>query len=147
MTQKIECTIIIDAAVSSVWSALTEPVLMKQWMADPEMQLEIITDWKVGAPIIIKGFHHLRFENKGTVLQFDSGLILRYNYLSNISRLSDIPENYTAVEFRLMPVENQSSLTVSIDGFPTETIFKHLDFYWRGAVVLIKRLVESGKVL
>ena len=28
---------------------------MKQWMGEPEVKIEIITDWKVGEKIIVKG--------------------------------------------------------------------------------------------
>lgn len=53
MTQQIDKTIIIKAPR----------------IGEPEMGIEIITNWQVGSPIVIKGFHHKKFENKGTVLQ------------------------------------------------------------------------------
>jgi len=40
-TQQIEKTILINAPAITVWAALTEPTLMKQWMAEPEMALAI----------------------------------------------------------------------------------------------------------
>ena len=33
-------------------------------------------------------------------------------------------------------------LTVALSGFPTEAILKHLDFYWRGALGLLKDHLE-----
>jgi len=87
MTQRIDKTIIIEATPSAVWDALTNPDLMKQWMGEPEIGIEIITDWKIGGLIIINGFHHIKFENKGTVLKFEPGKVLQYNYLSSLSRL------------------------------------------------------------
>jgi len=143
MTQRIDKTIIIEAAPSAVWDALTDPGLMKQWMAEPEIRMEIITDWKVGGPIIIKGFHHIKFENKGTVLQFEPGKVLRYNYLSSLSRLPDNPENYSIIEFGLAPFEHHTSLTLTISNFPTDIIFKHVDFYWRTTIVLLKKFIEN----
>jgi uncharacterized protein YndB with AHSA1/START domain len=143
MTQRIDRTIIIKAAPSTVWGTLTNPDLIKQWMAEPEMEIEIITDWKVGSPIVIKGFHHLKFENKGIVLQFEPNKVLKYSHLSSLSRLPDKPENYSITEFRLTLLENQTSLTLSLTNFPTETIFKHLDFYWRTNREIIKTLVEK----
>lgn len=64
-------------------------------MADPEVGIELITNWKVGSPITIKGFHHIKFENKKTVLQFEPDKVLQYDYLSSLSRLPDKPENYS----------------------------------------------------
>jgi len=143
MTQQIEKTIIIKALPFAVWHALTNPEVMKQWIAEPELELEIITAWKIGAPIVIKGFHHIRFENKGTVLQFEPNKVLEYNFLSSLSRLPDKPENYTVAQFRLMPLENQTSLTLILRNFPTEAIFKHVDFYWRTTLEIMKKVVEE----
>jgi len=143
MTQRVDKTIIIKASPSAVWHTLTNPDIMKQWMAEPEMALEIITDWKVGNPIIIKGFHHIKFENRGTVLQFEPDKALQYNYLSSLSRLPDKPENYSIIGFGLAPIENQTSLTLTINNFPTETIFKHIEFYWGTTIEIMKKLVEE----
>ena len=144
MTYRIEKTVLINAPASTVWATLTEPPLMKQWMADPEMVIDIQTNWQVNGPIVISGFHHLAFENKGTVLQFEPGLALKYNFLSSISRLPDIPENYTVISFTLSPADKHTDLTLVITNFPTETIYRHLDFYWRTTIELIKQLVEKN---
>ena len=143
MIDATEKSIAIEAPATAVWNALTDPDLMKQWMAEPELGLKITTDWKIGSSIIIKGFHHLQFENKGIVLQFEPYSTLQYNYLSSISRLPDKPENYTSVEFSLSPVQDKTFLKVIVSNFPTETIYKHVDFYWRGTVVKLKKLAES----
>jgi uncharacterized protein YndB with AHSA1/START domain len=143
MTQQIEKTITIKAPPSAAWHALTNSDLLKQWMVDPELEMEIITDWRVGNPIIVKGFHHKKFENKGTVLQFEPNKVLQYNFLSSLSRLPDTPENYTSVEFRLTPLENQTSLTLTLSNFPTEALLKHVDFYWRITIEILKRVIEK----
>jgi uncharacterized protein YndB with AHSA1/START domain len=143
MTQQIVETITIKAPPYKVWNTLTHTDLMKQWMGDPEMQIEVITDWKVGSPIVIKGFHHVKFENKGTVLQYEHNKVLKYDYLSSISRLADQPEHYTSIEFTLTPEENQTKLTLILSNFPTESIFKHVGFYWRGTIHIMKKLAEQ----
>lgn len=117
---------------------------MKQWMGDAAMEIDIQTNWQVNSPIVISGFHHLKFENKGTVLQFEPEKVLRYNILNSLSRLPDTPENYTIFEFTLSPTNNQTSLTLVITNFPTETIYRHLDFYWCTTIELIKKLIEKN---
>jgi uncharacterized protein YndB with AHSA1/START domain len=144
MTQNIEKTVSIHAPPTVVWEALTKPDLMKQWMGEPEMALEIETDWRVGGPFLMKGFLHGHFENKGEVLQFEPNKALKYSHLSSISRLPDVPESYSFCEFRLEPDGENTSLTVIVSGFPTETIFKHLQFYWRVAPGLLKKFIESS---
>lgn len=143
MPQKTEITIQIEAPPSIIWKNLTNPNLMKNWMGEPEMQIEIHTDWVIGNPIIITGFHHGQFENKGTVLQFAPQKILQYSHLSSISRLPNTAENYSIITFLLTPNEEQTVLTVKVENCPTEIIFKHLDFYWRGTIALIKKHIEQ----
>ena len=137
-------TIQIDAAPPAVWDVLTNAGLMMRWMAEPDVGLEVITDWVVGAPIVIRGFHIVRFENRGTVLAFDPPRLLRYSHLSSLSRLPDNAESYAVVEFRLDPIDGRTALTVTVSNFATESIFRHLDFYWRGTMGVIKRFVEAN---
>ncbi|HYX92271.1 MAG TPA: SRPBCC domain-containing protein [Myxococcaceae bacterium] len=144
LTSAIARSVVINARAAAVWDALTNPELMRQWLGEPEMRIEVVTDWAEGSPILIRGFHHAKFENKGTVLRFEPLGSLRYSHLSSLSRLPDRPESYSVFDFRLKPLEEGTSLTVTVTGFPTESIFKHLDFYWRGTIVVLKRFVEKN---
>ncbi|HXP50921.1 MAG TPA: SRPBCC domain-containing protein [Bacteroidia bacterium] len=143
MYKPIEHTVTIKAKPFVVWNALTEPGQMKHWMAEPEMQLEIESERKLNGTITMHWFHHIRATNKGTVLAFKPNKIFKYNYLSSISRLTDKPENYSAIEFKLQPAGSDTLLTVIATGFPNETTYKHLEFYWRGTIVLLKNWVEK----
>lgn len=147
MIHVIENSVTIHASPSEVWRALTDPDLMKQWMAEPVMRLEIVTDWKVGRPIIVKGRHNnVDFENKGTVPQFEPNSILRYSHLSSVSRLPDKAENHTVIEFRLArTAENSTALNVRTSNFPAESIFKHWEFYWRVTIEVVKRFIENTR--
>jgi len=63
--------ITINALPSQVWDVLTTPVLMKRWMM-PDVEIDVITDWTIGSPIIIRGtMNGKNFENRGLVLQFE----------------------------------------------------------------------------
>lgn len=142
MTQQIEKSITINALPSVVWKTLTNPDLVNQWMAEPGMEVEIITDWKVGSTIVINGFHHIKFQNTGTVLKVEPDKILAYNYLSSLSQLPDRPENYSIIEFSLEPIGNHTALTLTLRNFPTETIFKHINLYWTATMEILKKLIE-----
>lgn len=143
MPPKFEKTVLIQASPATVWKALTEPEQMKLWMGEPEMNLSVHTSWQVGSPFTISGFHHARFENRGTVLQFEPHHILSYTHLSSLSRLPDVPESYTRFTFVLAPALQQTQLTLTIDNFPTETIYQHLAFYWRTTVEKIRLFAEQ----
>lgn len=139
----IEKTVHITAPPEEVWRALTEPERMKQWMGEPEMQLEIYTDWQVGSEIVIKGFHHVLFENKGYILHFEPSVKLAYSQLNSLSHLPDTPENYSILEFTLHPRDAGTVLTLRITNFPTLVIFKHLEFYWQTTLEIIKTEVQQ----
>jgi uncharacterized protein YndB with AHSA1/START domain len=140
---RIEKSVIINASLSAVWDVLTIPALMKQWMGEPEMDVEVITDWKVAHPIIFRGFHHVSFENKGTVLHFEPNQFICYSHLSSISRLPDKKESYTIIAFRLVRVQDKTSLSLTIENFPTESIFRHLDLYWNATLEVIRDFSEN----
>lgn len=141
MTQKVERTVLLDRPPSEVWKYLTEPSLMRNWMGEPEMNIEVITDWIVGNPILVKGFHHINFVNKGTTLQFDPERIIQYSYLSSMSRLSDRTENYSIITFIMSPSVKGTLLEIQVENFPTNSIYRHLDFYWQGTATLLKNLI------
>lgn len=131
-------TVTIGAPASVVWDVLTVPELMQQWMS--ETPIDIITSWEPGTPFLIRGRHYkMRFENRGTVLQFVPHELLEYSHLSSISRLKDAPENYTILRFRLSPSGDKTVLTLSMRNFPTEVIYRHLAFYWNVTLEKIKQ--------
>lgn len=139
---KINKTIDINAAVSKVWDALTNPELIKLWMSDSE--ISAISDWQVGAPIIFKGnLHWTNFENRGIIQQFEPEKVFHYNYLSSLSELPDIPENYTSVCFVLTPMENKTTILLTLSNFPNEIIYKHVNFYWNVTLNILKKLCEE----
>jgi uncharacterized protein YndB with AHSA1/START domain len=140
-------TVIINAVPEIVWSTLTDFTLMKQWMGESEMKLEIITDWNVNGPVIINGFHHVKFQNKGTVLKHEPNKVLEYSHLSSLSGLEDKPEKYSILRFELSPLKQQAALTLTTENFPTETIYKHLCFYWGATVEKIKAISEQQSEL
>ncbi len=136
-------TVHIHAPPSAVWEALTRVDLMPQWMGDPAMGVTVETTWLVGDPIIVRGFHTVAFENRGTVLAFQPAALLRYSHLSSLSRLPDTVDNHSVLSFSLAPGPGGTTLTLTMDGFPTASISKHLDFYWRGTLGILKRFIEE----
>ncbi len=140
----IENTIIIDAAPDVVWRFLTEPELMKQWMGEKEMDIKVETDWKVGNPITITGFHHANFQNTGIVVDYNNQERLSYSHLSSLSGLPDVLENYSSITFLLETIDQNTQLTLHIENFPTETIYRHMEFYWRGTLSVLKDFIECA---
>ncbi len=143
--QTINKSIRINASVNAVWEALTQAELMKSWMHDSE--IEIVTTWEIGSPIIINAHevsYKTAFTNAGVVLQFAKDQVLEYSHLSSLSRLPDQAENYTVIRFTLQPEESDTLLELNLSNFPTESHYKHIEFYWTVTLDLLKRFVEEG---
>lgn len=133
----------IKAPTSQVWQTLTTPELMKKWMMQ-DIEFQVLTDWIVGSPMIIRGvMNGKQFENRGVVLQFEPEKTLAYSHSSSISRLPDQLESYTVIKFDLQPIENQTRLALTISNFPTESIYKHLVFYWNVTLEILKKMIEE----
>jgi hypothetical protein len=112
------------------------------WLS--ETQIKISSDWKVGSSITFTGSaHDVEYHDKGIILRFDKEKNFQYSYLSAFSNLSDIPENYSVIEFSLTPVGNKTMLTLIHSNFVTETIYKHSIFYWTATIPIIKGLTEE----
>jgi uncharacterized protein YndB with AHSA1/START domain len=141
-SQVVSKTIQINAPVSKVWKALTDPALMKLWMSDFDM--EINTNWEVGSPVYVRGdLHGIPFQNKGTVLQFEPGKLMQYTFWSTLSEQEDIPENYSLITIRLSPADNGTILHFTQSNFIAYTTYKHSDFYWDGTLHILKKFVEN----
>jgi len=135
----ISKTLTIEATVSHVWRLLTTPELMTVWMTDTDMSIEVKTTWCVHDPIIIQGhIHRIPFENKGTVLRFSPPYVLEYSHLSSFSNLPDTPLNHTVITFELADADDSTTLTLTVQNFPTESIYKHLALYWTTTLNVLK---------
>lgn len=133
----------LEAPVAAVWSCLVDPSHMSDWLGGKDFTVEVDTSWQEGSAIVIRGFHHQHFENKGVVLAFKPYAALSFTHLSSLSRLPDRPSSYTRLRFELEERGKQTNLTFTAATFPTLSIYKHLHFYWMGTLHVFKRYVEG----
>ncbi|HXB11562.1 MAG TPA: SRPBCC domain-containing protein [Bacteroidia bacterium] len=134
-------TITINAPPSKVWNTLTSPEQMKSWLS--ELEINVISEWKVGSPITFDGKQSKTNSYKGIILKFEPEKVFQYSMWTNISRLPDKPENYTVIDFTLTPQENKTVLTLTHSNLIAETAMEHSNFYWNVTMQVIKKLVES----
>src|SRR5580704_1104766 len=108
----VEKSIRIEAQPSKVWETITNPDLIKKWLSDKEYT--IISDWQIGGSIVFKD-HSIKSskEDHGIILDLIPDKLFRYSYWSWVSRLPDLPENYTIIEFKLTPDKDQTILSVT----------------------------------
>ena len=144
MLSNIDIHLSIGAPISRVWRLLTHPASMHRWMVDDGAEMDIISNWKTGSPIVFRGnLHGLSYETKGTILRLEPKAVLEYNYWSSLSQQADVPENYSVITFQLAASEGDTLLTFNHRDIPEGTIYQHFRFYWRGALGGLKNMAEN----
>ncbi|WP_201315164.1 SRPBCC domain-containing protein [Dyella sp. EPa41] len=133
----------IAAPVAAVWNDLVSSEHMGLWMGDPSMDVRVETTWRVGSRFVVRGVHHVPFENSGVLLALEPMKRLAYSHRSSLSGLPERPSSYTTLDFAMEGDGDGTLLSLSATGFPSASIYHHLRFYWAGTLEVFKRYVES----
>ena len=135
-----KATVSIKAPSSKVWEALTTPRLMKQYF----FGADIVTDWKVGSPIIYKGeWEGKPFEDKGKVVKFEPGKLLVTTHWSPLSGVPDSPENYHTVTYKLAGTDGTTQVSLTQDNNASEDEKAESEKNWMMILDGLKKLVEG----
>lgn len=136
----LKTSFFINAPVSDVWDALTNPAVVKEYF----FGTHLLTDWAVGGPIRFTGvWDGVAYEDKGTVLAFEPERYLSYNYWSSFSGTEDVPENYADIEYIVEPVEQGTRLTVTQNKMRDEEARAHSEKSWQMLLTEMKKLLEK----
>jgi uncharacterized protein YndB with AHSA1/START domain len=130
----------IEAAVSDVWEALTDPKLIKQYM----FGTDVVSNWEEGSSIVWQGeWEGKRYEDKGVILQLKPEKRLQYSHFSPLSGDADIPENYHTVTIELEPNGQQTTVSLAQDGIEDEDERKHSEKNWHMMLEGLQKLLED----
>lgn len=130
----------INAPVAQVWQALVQPAMIKQYM----FGTTVISDWKVGSPIVWKGEWEGRsYEDKGVLLEFQPEHLLQYTHFSPLSGQPDRPENYHTVTIEVSPMGKNTFVRLTQDNNGSEADREHSEKNWQTMLTLLKQVVEK----
>ena len=130
----------INAPVSKVWDALTNPEQIKKYF----FGTNAISDWKVGSPLEFKGeWEGKEYHDKGTILKSEKNKLFQYTYLSSMSGKEDIPENYSTVTYELSAKNGSTTLKILQDGNETDESKQHSEQNWSYVLNAMKDLLEK----
>ncbi len=133
-------TVMIQAAASRVWEALTRPDLIKQYF----FGADIVTDWTEGSPILYRGDWQGRaYEDKGLVLKVVPERDLIVTHWSPLSGAPDVPESYHTVSYRLSPFKNGTQVTITQTNNASDDERLHSEQNWNMVLKGLKNLLES----
>jgi len=132
--------ITIDAPVSKVWQALTEPAQIKQYL----FGTNTVSDWKKGSPISYEGeWEGKKYKDKGTIIEIVPEKLLHTTYWSSMGGKEDKPENYNNVIYELQPQNGKTMITISQDNIDTGEQLKHMEQNWAMVLDSMKKLLEK----
>lgn len=135
-----KATITVNAPTAKVWKALTTPELIKQYL----FGTEVTTDWQPGSPITYRGvWKGKTYEDKGKILQVDPEKLLVSTFWSSLSGVSDTPENYKTITYKLSAEGNGTTLTLTQDNNATQEEAKHSEENWTMVLNALKQLLEK----
>jgi uncharacterized protein YndB with AHSA1/START domain len=136
----MKTAISIQAPISKVWHALTDPAQIKEYM----FGTDTITDWEKGSTITYKGeWEGKAYEDKGTIMEIIPDKILHTTFWSPMSGTEDKPENYANVIYELKSAGSNTELTITQDNIPDEKVLKGMEKNWAMVLDGLKKLLEQ----
>lgn len=137
-----ETGIEINAPVAKVWSALTDPAQIKEYLFGTDTE----TDWKKGSPITYTGVWEGKpYKDKGVIVDIVPEKMLHTTYWSGMSGKEDKPENYANVIYRVEPRGEGTFVTISQDNIADAAQQQHMIENWGMVLGNMKQLQERGK--
>ena len=131
----------IDASPDQVWSALTDPEQIKQYMFGSQVE----TDWQPGSPIVWKGeYEGKQYEDKGEIVEIEPERRLKVTHFSPLGGQEDVPENYHTLLYELEAQDGKTRVSLSQDNNPSEEAAEHSRANWEQMLSGLKQVVESG---
>lgn len=134
-------TITIDAPADHVWTVITDPAAVKEFMFGADLE----TDWTEGSPIAWRGeWEGKPYEDKGEILEVDPGRKLVHTHFSPLGGEQDKPENYHTLTWTLEDRGGATTLTLSQDNNANEDAAEHSKGMWDMLVADVKKIAERG---
>jgi uncharacterized protein YndB with AHSA1/START domain len=135
-----KASVLIKAPAAKVWDALTNPVLIEQYLFGTHVE----TDWQVGSPIIYRGIWEGKpYQDKGEILEVVPEKVLASTFWSALSGVPDDPAYYKTVRYELSSEDSATRLTVTQDNNDSEEEVEHSRANWEMVLNGIKKLVEN----
>ncbi len=129
----------LPASPAQVWSALTDPAMVRQYMFGAELS----GDWVKHGSVTYRGeWEGVPFEDKGDIVEIDPPRLLQVSYYSALSGLPDAPENRQLITYALAASGTGTRLTVSQAGNPSEEAATAAQGNWAMTLEALKSLLS-----
>lgn len=130
----------LNTLIDKVWFALTDKEMIKQYFWGTEVN----SDWKEGTPISYSGiWEGVAYEDKGVILKIEKNKTLKHSYWSSFWGTEYNADDVSIITYELSGNGNQTTLTVTQDGFKDLQSRDHSVGSWKGILANIKNLLEG----
>lgn len=131
----------INAPLSKVWQALTDPAQIKQYLFGTNAS----SDWKKGSSITYSGeWNGKAYMDKGTIIEIIPDRLLHTTYFSGMSGKEDKPENYANVIYRVEPHGTGTIVSIEQDNIDNQEGQEHMKQNWGMVLDSMKKLLEAS---
>lgn len=139
-THIAHASISINAPRARVWDALVNPEVIKQYF----FGTAVVSDWKVGGPIVWKGeWQGKAYEDKGVLLRIEPERLLEYSHFSPLSGMPDTPDNYHTITIEVTDEGAETRVSLSQDNNASEEEREHSEANWRMVLASLKKVLEA----
>ncbi len=139
-----EISITISAEKKTVWDALVNPEMVKQYFFGSTLT----TTWEPGTPVVFSGeWQGLVYEDKGIVLAYNHEEMLQYTYRSGMSDTADTPENYATITYRIGGDNGNVTVTVIQENFADVKTRDHDIENWKYVLGNLKKMLEADEIM
>lgn len=83
-----------------------------------------------------------QYADKGRIIDVEPEKLFTHTYWSAFSGLPDEEENYSIVQYELLPTGGKTLLKLTHSNFATETMYEHSDKNWEDTLDKIKEECE-----
>lgn len=136
----LEMKIALRAPQPKVWTALTDPAWIEQWMFGTQTE----SDWKVGSPITFSGtWEGKAYKDQGIIQEIAPEKLLYYTFWSPLSGTENTPENYTHIVYELTSEKDTTILSIRQNTFTNEAELEHWEKNWQLVMDKLKEVVEQ----
>jgi uncharacterized protein YndB with AHSA1/START domain len=132
----------IDASPTRVWSALTDPAEIEQYMFGSE----VVTDWEPGNRIVWRGeYEGKSYEDHGEILEYEPERRLVMTHFSPLAGEEDVPENYHVLAYDIAESDGETRVSLTQDNNASPEAAEHSRANWEKMLAGLKSVVERSE--